>query len=72
MEAAGEVEREFKVTNTGPKIVNLKWHMFDLNAANNKAGSADNSNNNDSSPDVFNVKITDAQPGSSDICKLLF
>lgn len=70
MEAAGEVEREFKVTNTGPKIVQLKWHMFDLNAANNKAGSAEG--NNDNSPDVFNLKITDPPPGSSDICKLLF
>ncbi|KAL4472936.1 hypothetical protein ABPG72_007813 [Tetrahymena utriculariae] len=53
------LEREFKITNTGPKTVKIEWKMYNLNS-------------NNQEQDFFDLKISDPDLGSSDVCKLNF
>ncbi len=53
---SGTVRREFKVSNNGPKPVEISWKIFPTVVKSDK--------------DVFKLRIMDPEPGSADPIKL--
>ena len=57
MRNSGGITREFRVTNTGPKDVELEWKVYNLSS-----GSSREEGN------LFDIKICDPPLGSEKVC----
>jgi len=56
MRNSGGIAREFRVTNTGPKDVELDWKVYNLSSGKQSEGN------------LFDIKICDPPLGSEKIC----
>jgi hypothetical protein len=55
MRNSGGIAREFRVTNTGPKDIELEWKMYNLSEISN-------------SENLFDIKFCDPALGSDRVC----
>lgn len=61
MRNSGSITREFRVTNTGPKDIELEWKIYNLSQA--EEGGQEN---------LFEIKINDPTLGSDKACEVQF